>query len=81
MKKDLKEFSTTQLLEEIEKEKNDDDFCKILSEIYERTPFETIQEKFNELEEQIEKLEEENGKLRNQMRLHAHIDGKTVVEI
>lgn len=79
-KKDWKTLTTSQLLEEVEKDSNEEFWGEIFDALISRSPFEGMYEKMEELENLIIGLEKENKELKNIIRNHAHLDGDVVIK-
>ncbi len=78
----VKKLKTSELLDQV-KDVGDNEklFEESLKELDERNPFMYIMERINELEEKGIELEKEIKKLRSQLKGHAHLNGKVVVEL
>jgi len=78
----IKKLKTSELLDRLEGAGDDDVlFEKLQKELDERTPFAYIMERIEGLEKRDIEQEKEIGKLRSKLKVHAHLDGKVVVEI
>jgi len=72
--KQVSEMKTSEIMDKLSEDLDDDTFTELDDELDKRTPFRYIKEQTDELTEKLETLESNFSK-------HSHMDGKLVKEL